>query len=86
MNGHLGIINALMPSPSGHFLFTASYDNTTQLWDLVKLLPVQVLSRHEGSVNTMALRGDMLFTGSDDKEIKVYLYYQGLATKNLMLV
>jgi len=86
LNGHLGIINALMPSPSGHFLFTASYDNTTQLWDLVKLLPVQVLSRHEGSVNTMALRGYMLFTGSDDKEIKVYLYYQGLATKNLMLV
>jgi len=37
----------------------------------MKLLPIQVLSRHEGSVNCMALSGDMLFTGSEDKEIKV---------------
>jgi len=34
----------------------------------------------------MALSGDMVFTGSEDKEIKVYMYYQGLASKNLMVV
>ncbi|XP_065650085.1 E3 ubiquitin-protein ligase TRAF7 isoform X2 [Hydra vulgaris] len=86
LNAHIGIINDIVVSPSGNFLFTASYDHTVQLWDLVKLLPVQILSRHEGSVNCMTLRGDMLFTGSEDQEIKVYLYYQGLASKNLMVV
>lgn len=86
LNGHLGIINDLVASPSGNFLFTASFDHTIQLWDMVKMLPIQVFSRHEGSVNCVALRGDKLFTGSDDKEIKVYLYYQGLASKNLMVV
>lgn len=85
LNGHLGIINDLVTSPSGNFLFTASYDHTIQLWDMIKQLPVQVLSRHEGSVNCMTLRGDMLFTGSEDKEIKVYMFFQGLASKNLMV-
>ena len=86
LNGHIGIINDLVTSPSGNFLFTASFDHTIQLWDMVKMLPIQIFSRHEGSVNCMALRGDKLFTGSDDEEIKVYLYYQGLASKNLMVV
>ncbi|XP_066917138.1 E3 ubiquitin-protein ligase TRAF7-like [Clytia hemisphaerica] len=86
LTGHLGIINSLLPSPSGRFLFTGSHDHTVQLWDMMKLLPIQVLSRHEGSVNCMALSGDMIFTGSEDKEIKVYMYYQGLASKNLMVV
>jgi hypothetical protein len=42
-----------------------------QVWNLENLLPIQSLSRHEGSVNALVLHGDLLFTGSDDSEIKV---------------
>ena len=35
------------------------------------MLPIQSLQRHDGSVNTLLLYGDFLFSGSEDKEIKV---------------
>jgi E3 ubiquitin-protein ligase TRAF7 len=35
------------------------------------MLPIQTLQRHEGSVNTLVVHGDFLFSGSEDKEIKV---------------
>ncbi|XP_065057671.1 E3 ubiquitin-protein ligase TRAF7-like [Rhopilema esculentum] len=73
-NGHVGTVTGMAPSPSGNFLFTSSSDHTVQVWDLAKLLPIQVLSRHEASVNCVTLRGDMLFSGSEDREIKVYVY------------
>ena len=31
LTGHIGIINSILPSPSGRFLFTASYDHTIQV-------------------------------------------------------
>ena len=42
-----------------------------QIWDLEKALPYQILQRHESCVNTLLVRNDLLFSGSDDKEIKV---------------
>ena len=44
------------------------------------MLPIQSLQRHDGSVNTLLLYGDFLFSGSEDKEIKVekLLYLQVL--------
>ena len=35
------------------------------------MLPIQNLSRHDDSVNALTLHGDLLFTGSEDTEIKV---------------
>jgi len=76
LTGHLGTITGMTLNPSGNFLFTCSSDNTVQVWDVAKLLPIQVLSRHEASVNCVTLRGNFLFSGSEDREIKVYCYYQ----------
>nr|XP_006816455.1 PREDICTED: E3 ubiquitin-protein ligase TRAF7-like [Saccoglossus kowalevskii] len=71
LSGHVGTITSLLTSPSGGYLFSSSYDNTVQVWNLENFLPIQSLCRHEGSVNAVVLHNDLLFTGADDKEIKV---------------
>ena len=43
----------------------------SQIWDLDNLLPLQLLNRHEGGVNSLVLYNDMLLSASDDHEIKV---------------
>jgi hypothetical protein len=35
------------------------------------MLPIQTLQRHNDSVNTLMVNGDLLLTGSEDTEIKV---------------
>jgi E3 ubiquitin-protein ligase TRAF7 len=37
------------------------------------MLPIQVLTRHEAGVNCLAVYGNLVFTGSEDKDIKVSL-------------
>jgi hypothetical protein len=37
------------------------------------MLPIQALQRHDGSVNTVIVVGDFMLSGSEDKEIKVWL-------------
>ena len=44
-----------------------------QIWDLENMLPIQVLTRHEAGVNCLAVYGNLVFTGSEDKDIKVGL-------------
>ncbi|XP_013083890.1 E3 ubiquitin-protein ligase TRAF7-like isoform X1 [Biomphalaria glabrata] len=73
--GHLGTVTTLVISPSGRFLFSASHDSNIQMWGLEKLLPIQTLSRHQGSVNALTLHGDFLLSGSEDHEIKVFRYF-----------
>ena len=38
------------------------------------MLPIQTLQRHDGSVNAVTVVGDFMLSGSEDKEIKVYIY------------
>ena len=38
------------------------------------MLPMQTLSRHEGSVNCVIIHKDLLLSGSEDMEIKVCLF------------
>ena len=35
------------------------------------MLPIQTLQRHNDSVNTLVVSGDLLMSGSEDSEIKV---------------
>lgn len=44
---------------------------TSKLWCLDKMLPIQAIQRHDASVTCAAIAGDVLLTGSEDKEIKV---------------
>ncbi|XP_070575295.1 E3 ubiquitin-protein ligase TRAF7-like [Ptychodera flava] len=76
LSGHVGTVTELVSSPSGQFLFSSSYDNTVQIWNMENFLPIQSLYRHEGSVNTLCLHNDLLFSGADDKEIKIFKYFK----------
>ncbi|CAG2187638.1 RFWD1 [Mytilus edulis] len=76
LSGHIGTIHSLITSLSGRFLFSASVDKSIQVWDLENMLPIQTLQRHDGSVNTVIVVGDFMLSGSEDKEIKVYRYFQ----------
>lgn len=76
LTGHMSAVQSLIASPSGRFLFSASSDSTIQIWNLENFLPIHALRRHEGSVNTIALRGDILLSGSEDREIKIFKHFQ----------
>lgn len=74
--GHLGTVTGLAVSTAGKLLFSASYDNTVQVWNLETMLPYQTLSRHEASVNCVVIHKDLLLSGSEDTEIKVFKYFK----------
>ncbi|XP_052234114.1 E3 ubiquitin-protein ligase TRAF7-like isoform X2 [Dreissena polymorpha] len=76
LKGHIGVINSLCVSPCEGFCFSASSDSSIKIWNLENMLPIQTLQRHEGSVNTLVVHRDFLFSGSEDKEIKVFMYFQ----------
>ncbi|XP_053400935.1 E3 ubiquitin-protein ligase TRAF7-like isoform X3 [Mercenaria mercenaria] len=76
LKGHIGVILNLVASGCEGFCFSCSSDRTIKIWNLENMLPIQTLQRHEGSVNTLVVHGDFLFSGSEDKEIKVFMYFQ----------
>ena len=46
-----------------------------QVWNLETFLPIQSLSRHQGGVNALAICGNVVLSGSEDHEIKVWHSY-----------
>ncbi|XP_033110036.1 E3 ubiquitin-protein ligase TRAF7-like isoform X2 [Anneissia japonica] len=78
LRGHIGMITALALSPRNRFLLSSSYDGTVKIWNLENFLKLQSLSRHEGSINALTLHNGLLFTGSEDKEIKIFKFFKML--------
>ncbi|XP_048755261.2 E3 ubiquitin-protein ligase TRAF7-like isoform X2 [Ostrea edulis] len=76
LRGHIGVVNSLTVTPSGRFLISSSSDQTIMIWNLENMLPIQTLHRHEGGVNAVILYGDLLLSGSEDHEIKLFQYFQ----------
>ena len=61
LNGHEGYISALAFSPDGHWLATASHDNTARLWDMNGELPSTepiVLRGHQAGIYSLAFSPD----------------------------
>ncbi|XP_064598686.1 E3 ubiquitin-protein ligase TRAF7-like isoform X2 [Liolophura sinensis] len=76
LQGHIGIVTSLQASQSGQYLFSSSSDKSIKVWNLENMLPIQSLTRHEAAVNTLSLQEDLLISGSEDTEIKIYKYFQ----------
>ncbi|XP_076470506.1 E3 ubiquitin-protein ligase TRAF7-like isoform X2 [Babylonia areolata] len=75
LSSHLGTVTALAASLSGRFLFSASQDSNIFIWNLENFLPIQSLSRHSAGVNALAICGNLVLSGSEDHEIKVFRHF-----------
>eukprot|EP00057_Strongylocentrotus_purpuratus_P000842 XP_001184524.2 PREDICTED: E3 ubiquitin-protein ligase TRAF7 isoform X2 [Strongylocentrotus purpuratus] len=78
LSGHIGTVSAISSSPDGRFAITSCYDGKARIFNLENFLSLQVLSRHQGSINAISLRNGLLFTGSEDKDIKIFKYFKAI--------
>jgi WD40 repeat protein len=71
LEGHDGLVTALVFSPDGQLLASASNDYTIQLWNPAIGEELFTLQGHSGCVNTLALCHDrqLLASGSDDYKV-----------------
>lgn len=76
LEGHSGTVYALevmAGSANGRSrLFSASYDRTIRVWCLEQFTCLQILSRHENSVDALTVHRGWLFSGAADSNIKVW--------------
>ncbi|XP_071817690.1 E3 ubiquitin-protein ligase TRAF7-like isoform X1 [Apostichopus japonicus] len=72
-----GCVVQLMLSPDMNYLVSSHSDSTVEIYHLENFLSIQVLSRHYGSVNCLAVKSSkgLLCSGSDDQEIKIFTYF-----------
>jgi WD40 repeat protein len=53
-------------------LFTAGADRKIQVWSVIELEPVQTIDAHRDVVWSLAVRGDLLYSCSDDQTVKMW--------------
>jgi pleiotropic regulator 1 len=74
ISGHTGWIRALAPSPTNHFLASASTDRTIKLWDLATSRLLLTLTGHVAAVRGLACsdRHPYLFSAGEDRQVKCW--------------
>ena len=72
--GHTADINALVMSPDGKILATASDDNTIRLWDPVSMKQLATIKGHTNYVKGLSFSADskVLASGSWDNTMKLW--------------
>jgi WD40 repeat protein len=74
LKGHAAWVRALVISPDGRILVSASDDNTIKMWDLATGRPVRTLKGHTGPIRSIAFSPDgrRLASGSWDRTVKLW--------------
>jgi WD40 repeat protein len=72
LEGHVNAVNALVVTPDGSRLLSASSDFTIKYWDIATGELLRTFDEHAGPVNTVVISpdGSYFVSGSSDKTIK----------------
>lgn len=71
LTGHHGFVRALAVSGGGALLFSGSQDKMVRVWDTHTHVQLCALPGHKAEVHSLAVHNDLLFSGSEDANIKV---------------
>jgi F-box/WD-40 domain protein 7 len=69
--GHNGKKIYTMAANPKH-LFTAGSDSKIQVWSVIELEPVHTIDAHRDVIWSLAVRGDILYSCSDDQSVKMW--------------
>ncbi len=74
LEGHSGGVNAVVFSPNGKLVASASRDRTVRLWDLSTGATLQTLEGHSGSVKAVAFSpdGKLVVSASYDNTVRLW--------------
>ena len=73
LEGHSGSVSAVVFSPDGKLLASASWDDTVRLWDPATGASLQTLEGHLDSVSAVAFSpdGKLVASGSNDGTVRL---------------
>jgi WD40 repeat protein/energy-coupling factor transporter ATP-binding protein EcfA2 len=72
LRGHTSAVYGAAFTPDGRQVVTVGNDGTTRIWDTRSGGALAILHLHDESANAVAVAGDRIISGSDDRTARIY--------------